>query len=359
MDDRMIRIGLLSFAHLHAAGYAGHLQKQSGVEIVGLWNEEDGIAEEMAARYDIKRYGSPGALISAGLDGVVICSENVNHRPLVELAAGKVPYILCEKPIATTVADGQAMIDICRQRGSKLQIAFPVRFHPVFVQLKEMLDRGDLGRVLSVECTNHGSLPGGWFVEENLSGGGAVIDHTVHVIDLLRWFWDTEVTEVFAEVGDSLVHPDLGIDDAGMLSFTLDNGVYGTLDTSWSRPSSYTTWGDVKIEVIAEGGVLYADMSKQHVSVSANQVGQTRWHGWGGNMDAGLIADFIETIRQQRAPSISGEDGLRALEVALAAYDSAGSGLPKSITRVGSPGVKSNYPAETQRKHRDMSQRAS
>ena len=118
----------------------------------------------------------------------------------------------------------------------QLQIAFPVRFHPVFVELKQVLDRGDLGRILSVECTNHGSMPGGWFIDSELSGGGAVIDHTVHVIDLLRWFWGAEVTEVFAEVGDSLVHPGLGIDDAGMLSFTLANGVYGTLDTSWSRP---------------------------------------------------------------------------------------------------------------------------
>ena len=85
--------------------------------------------------------------------------------PLVELAAGKVHYILCEKPIATTVDDAEAMIELCRERGSKLQIAFPVRFHPVFAQLKQMLDRGELGRILSVECTNHGSMPGGWFVE--------------------------------------------------------------------------------------------------------------------------------------------------------------------------------------------------
>ena len=331
MADRNIRIGLLSFAHLHATSYAAHLQRQPSVEIVGLWNEDTRVAEEMAARYDITRYDSADALVEAGLDGVVICSENVNHRPLVELAAGRVPYILCEKPIATTVEDGQAMIDLCSERGSKLQIAFPVRFHPVFAQLKQMLDRGDLGRILSVECTNHGSMPGGWFVERDLSGGGAVIDHTVHVIDLLRWFWGAEVTEVFAEVGESLVHPDLGIDDAGMLSFTLANGVYGTLDTSWSRPPVYTTWGDVKIEVIAEGGVVYADMSKQHVSVSANRAGKTTWHAWGGDMDAGLVADFISAIREQRDPSISGEDGLRALEAALAAYRSAEAGVPVKL----------------------------
>ena len=326
MTTEPIRIGLLSFAHLHAVSYASCLQQAPGVEFVGLWNEEPERAGEMVQRFGVAGFDTAEALIDAGLDGVIICSENANHRRHVELAAGRVGYILCEKPIAMTVADAEAMIQTCRRRGSHLQIAFPVRFHPVFAQLRQMLDRGDLGRVMSVECTNHGSMPGGWFIDPARSGGGAVIDHTVHVIDLLRWFWRTEVTEVYAEIGDSLIHPSLGIDDAGLLSFTLANGVYGTLDTSWSRPPSYTTWGDVKIEVVAEGGVAYADMSRQHVSVSSNQVGRTRWHDWGGNMDMGLIQDFVEAIRHQRPPSISGEDGLRALAVALAAYRSADTG---------------------------------
>jgi predicted dehydrogenase len=199
------------------------------------------------------------------------------------------------------------------------------------LQLKQLLDDDELGSVLCVECTNHGSMPGGWFVEPGLSGGGAVIDHTVHVIDLLRWFWGEEITEVYAEIGDSLVHPNLGIDDAGLLSFTLGNGVYGTLDTSWSRPPSYATWGDVKIEVIAEGGVAYADMSRQHVYVSSNAAGKMQWHAWGGNMDMGLIQDFVESIRLKRPPSITGKDGLQALEVALAAYRSAAARQPVAI----------------------------
>ncbi len=71
-----------------------------------------------------------------------------------------------------------------------------------------------------------------------------MIDHTVHVIDLLRWFFDAEVSEVYAEIGVGLLHDGLDIDDAGMLSFTLSNGTYGTLDTSWSRPSAFPTRGD-------------------------------------------------------------------------------------------------------------------
>ena len=323
MSNQPIRMGMLSFAHQHAVGYTQNLQRLPGVEVVGLWNEDAAKGQEYAQRFGIDFYADPDALLEQGLDGVVICSANAHHRRDVELAAGRVRGILCEKPISTNMADGQAIIDRCRDTNTQLQIAFPVRFHPVFAQLKALLDRGELGRILAVECTNHGSMPGGWFVQKELSGGGAVIDHTVHVIDLLRWFWGAEVTEVYAEIGDSLLHPGLGIDDAGMLSFALSNGVYGTLDTSWSRPPSYPTWGDVKIEVVGELGVAYADMSRQHVRISSNSAGKTQWAPWGGDMDYGLVRDFVGMLRGEHGPSITGADGLAALQVALGAYAAA------------------------------------
>lgn len=325
-----VKIGMMSFAHGHAYSYLSALKNIPGVTVVGIY-DEDTARGQSAAEQNKTEFLSAEALLDQALDGVVICSENAKHRPMIELAAGRVRHILCEKPIATTVADAQAMIDICAKTATKLQIAFPVRFAPTIQSLKQTLDNGELGRVLAVQATNHGSMPGGWFINKALSGGGAVLDHTVHVIDLLRWFWGAEVTEVYAEIGDSLIHPGLGIDDVGLLSFKLANGIYGTLDTSWSRPASYTTWGDVKIEITAEKGVVYVDALKQHLAVSSDQTGKTRWHGWGSNMDQGLINDFIGMIRENRAPSITGEDGLRAVEVAIAAYRSAETGKPVSL----------------------------
>jgi predicted dehydrogenase len=323
MSAAPIRIAMLSFAHMHAFSYASCLRQLDGAEIVGIWHEEAVRGQELADHFGAPFVADADALLDEQPDGVVICSANAHHRRDVERAAGRARAILCEKPIAATLADGQWIIDRCQATNTRLQIAFPVRFSPLFQQIKAMLDRGDLGRILGVECTNHGSMPGGWFVDQALAGGGAVLDHTVHVIDLLRWFWGSEVVEVYAEVGDSLLHPGLGIDDAGLLSFTLDNGVYGTLDTSWSRPKSYPTWGDVKLEIVGDKGVVYADLSRQHLSVSSGRAGKTQWIGAGGNMDLGLMADFVAMLREDRAPSISGEDGLAALAVALAAYRSA------------------------------------
>lgn len=334
MNTTPLRIGILSVAHGHANSYATCLQQLDQVILAGIYDDTPDRGQAAADRFGVPYFADAESLLAEQLDGVIVCSENANHAPLVQLAAGHTGHILCEKPIATTLADAQAMIDRCRQTGTKLQIAFPVRFAQPILQLKEMLDHGDLGTIYSVQCTNHGSQPGGWFTDAALAGGGAVMDHTVHVIDLLRWFWQTEVTEVYAEVGTNLLHPDLGIDDAGLLSFQLANGVYGTLDTSWSRPPSYPTWGDVKIEVTGQRGFVSVDVFRQQLAVSSEAWGQTRWVDWGSNMDLGLITDFIDMVRSGRDPSITGNDGYRALEVALAAYHSAAQGKPVTLTHL-------------------------
>jgi predicted dehydrogenase len=326
-----IKIGMLSFAHMHAYSYAACVKQIPGVELAGIADDDSTRGQQAAEQFSTRFCPSTEALLDEKLDGAIICAENVRHRPLAELAAPRVPHILCEKPIATTLADAQAMIDVCAAHGSKLQIAFPVRFSPPVQRLKDILDEGTLGRIYSVKATNHGRMPGGWFVDKALAGGGAVMDHSVHVVDLLRWFWNTEVTEVYAEIGYSLLHPDLGIDDAGLLSFELAIGAYGTLDTSWSRPKSYPTWGDVKLEVLGERGIVRVDAFNQNLAVYSDQIGMGQWVNWGSNIDLGLVQDFVDMIATGREPFITGYDGLKALEVALAAYRSAEQGEPVSL----------------------------
>ena len=323
-----VRIGILSFAHMHAFSYAGCLNQTSGAELVGIADDDPRRGQEMAERFGTHFFSSAELLLDENLDGAIICAENSKHRPLTELTAPRTPHILCEKPIATTLADAQAMIDICAAHGTRLQIAFPVRFSPPVQKLKAMLDEDTLGRIYSVKTTNRGTMPGGWFLDKGLAGGGAVMDHTVHVIDLLRWFWDAEITEVYAEVGYDLLHPNLGIDDAGLLSFSMSTGAYGTLDTSWSRTESHPAGGDVKLEVLGERGVARVDALNQHVAVSSDQTGKVQWINWGSDIDLGLIRDFVDMIAADRDPFITGYDGLKALEVALAAYRSAEQGEP-------------------------------
>jgi predicted dehydrogenase len=103
------RIGILSFDHLHAESYQENLKKIPDVQLVGFSHENSEEGAEIARKFGIKWFPEHNELLAAGLDGAVICSVTNNHRKLVELAANAGCQILCEKPIATSVADSEAM----------------------------------------------------------------------------------------------------------------------------------------------------------------------------------------------------------------------------------------------------------
>jgi len=318
----MLKVGILSFAHMHAYSYASCLQQLEGVQIAGIADQDEQRGEEAARRFDTRYFSDPSTLLKEDIQAVVVCSENAHHKQMAVEAAEAGKHILCEKPIATTLEDGQAIVAACQKNGVKLQMAFPCRFHPAVAKAKQMLEQKAIGQVLAINCTNRGRMPGGWFVDRKLAGGGAVMDHTVHVVDLLRWMFKTEVARVYAEI-DTRFHP-LEVDDCGILSLTLQNGIFATLDASWSRPvNSFPTWGDVTMEFTGTQGILTLNTFAQNLSLYSEKQGKVQWINWGGNMDLGLIKDWVDAVATEKAPSVSGEDGLKALEVALAAYESA------------------------------------
>ena len=328
-----LRIGILSFAHMHAASYAAALAAHSGADLVGIADADPERGRQQAEAFGTQFFDSESALLGQHLDGVIVTSENVHHRRLVELAAGAgVKAILCEKPLATTGEDAQAMIDVCRASGVKLATAFPCRYSPTYQRLREQVQSGAIGNVLALRGTNHGKMPGGWFVDTALSGGGAVIDHTVHVADLNRHLLGRDAVEVYAEIGHGFYHQPW--EDTGFLTINYDGGVFATLDTSWSRPASYPTWGDVTLQVLGTGGVLELDMFAQNLMLYGPAGQGASWVNWGSDTDSGLISDFLRLTSGQPAPLLAtGEDGLAALAVALAAYRSAELGAPAPVSR--------------------------
>ncbi len=133
-----MRIGILSLAHMHAFSYAARLKQLPDVDLVGVADTVAERGRSGAEQFGTAYYDNYDALLAQRLDGVIICAENSYHRELVELAAGRTPHILCEKPIAHTLQDGRVIIDTCAARGTKLQIAFPVRFSPAIIRLKDI-----------------------------------------------------------------------------------------------------------------------------------------------------------------------------------------------------------------------------
>ena len=328
-----MKLGIMSFAHHHAESYAHALSTMPGVEFVGIADDNTTRGEQVAQQYGAPFYPSCKTLLAERLDGVIVCSENVRHRPLVELAVQAGVNVMCEKPLATTLADGQAMLDACKNAGVILMTAFPMRFSAPILEVKSLLDQGGLGKVLAVNGVNQGQMPKRhreWFVDKKLAGGGSVFDHTVHLADVLRWYLDSEVVEVYAQTNRIMHRDEVDVETGGLLLVTFEDGTFASIDCSWSRPMNYPTWGGLAMDLIGEKGVVNVDAFSQNLAAYSN-TDQPAWLPWLSDSDRSMISEFMAAIREQRAPSVSGYDGYKAMEVALAAYQSAELGQPVAL----------------------------
>ncbi|WP_127586098.1 Gfo/Idh/MocA family protein [Paenibacillus koleovorans] len=330
MSDRIIRIGMISFAHSHAVSYLRELLKTEGVQVAGIYDPDYSRVSAHVEQFGIPYYDDHMSLLAESIDAVVICSENAWHGRFTADAARAGKHVLCEKPLGVSIEQMQEMIDVCRASGVQLMTAFPCRYLASVIDAKAAVARGEIGEILAIKGTNRGRMPGRWFVEPALSGGGAVLDHTVHVMDLMNWFLGAVPVEVYAEV-DTLFNEGLGIDDAGMVHVKFSNGAIGILDPSWSRPNDYNRPGDVAMEIIGTHGVISVDGFAQANEAYSIATGKTTRSFWGDGMDGPLVRDFVRALRDGANVPISGEDGLRSAAVAVAAYESAKAGAPVKV----------------------------
>lgn len=328
-----MKIGIMSFAHLHAEAYILNIRQSPGVQLIGLADDDASRGRRYAQENNTHYFPNYPALLEA-VEAVIICSENIYHRPLAEMAAAAGVHVLCEKPLATTLTDAQAIIDACRTAGVTLMTAFPMRFNSPVVQLKERLDQGHLGKVYLYSTTNQGRMPineRAWFVDKKLAGGGAVMDHTVHLADILRWYTGSEVVEVFAQINRIMHAETVDVETAGLIMLTFADGTFASIDASWSKPLNYPTWGGLTMEIIAERSLTIIDAFSQNLNRFTQQPPANAWLYWGSDADQGLVDEFVSAIGQNRPPMVTGEDGYQALAITLAAYESAASGRPVNI----------------------------
>ncbi len=320
-----MKIGMMSFAHHHAESYIQNLRAIPDVEVMGIADDDTERGKHFAEMFNTRWFESYEALLAEKPDGVVVCSENARHRPLVEMAAQAGAHVLCEKPLATTVEDAQVMVDMCEKAGVILMVAFPMRFSPVIGEINRMMRAGGLGQIFAVNGTNQGECPKhlrAWFVDKNLAGGGAITDHIVHIADLLRWMLDSEVMEVFAEANHILYADETDLETGGLVSLTFANGTIATIDCSWSKPRYYPTWGGLSLELIGEKGVVKVNAFKQVLTVYTHARQRPHYAYWGSDANQAMIGEFVAAIREDRAPAITGYNGYKVVEIVAAAYRS-------------------------------------
>ncbi|SEE49638.1 Gfo/Idh/MocA family protein [Jiangella alba] len=339
---QVLRVGILSFAHPHAISYAGVLAARPDVHVratdPGVHASGEVRGAELAAQLGVEYADDVDQLLSWQPHAVIVTSENVRHREHVERVAAAGAHVLCEKPLATSEPDARAIVAACERADVVLMTAYPVRFAPEFVRLLEVVRAGELGRILSVNGTNNGKIPLGersWFTDASLSGGGSLVDHVVHVADLLDELFEAQPADrVHAVVNRTLhaVRPGIDVETGGLVSVRYLNGATAVIDCSWSHPDSAPNWGGLTLEVVGSRGIARIDPFAKHVG-GFGPSGAVR-HDFGADMDASMLAEFLAAVREGRSARPDGRAGLRSLQVVLAAQASVQSGGPITLDQV-------------------------
>ncbi len=162
----MIKVGLISLAHMHGLSYGRALKRLEHVEFTGIYDRDRERREKYSREFGgVMSFDTLDQLL-AQVDAVIICSENALHCKYTLAAARAGKHVMCEKPLATTLADAHEMVRVCQEHNVILQTAFPIRFStPVVRGGKEIIDSGALGEIVAINGTNHGRMPprvGSW-----------------------------------------------------------------------------------------------------------------------------------------------------------------------------------------------------
>ncbi|WP_407542317.1 Gfo/Idh/MocA family oxidoreductase (plasmid) [Deinococcus radiomollis] len=337
-----LRLALLGVAHVHAHAYATLLGGREDVELLGFCEEDPDTARAFSQASGLKPLPL-GELLASGPQGVIVCSETARHLPLVQAAAGAGAHVLCEKPIAASESDALSMKAACEAAGVQFMTAFPARFSADVQALERQMRSGNLGAALSYSGVNHSVAPdreAPWFSQPALSGGGAGMDHIVHLADLLRFLGERPV-EVYARllpVPEWVLPEAAATDAAGLVTLRLESGATASIDCSWSRPPGYPRWGQLRLDVTASRGLVSLDLFAGHLKVSGARYG---WAGYGPDLNALMLEEFLRLCRwpeQDGGPGRADwQDGYEALRVVRAAYASASSGQPVRLSPLSNP----------------------
>jgi predicted dehydrogenase len=147
----------------------------------------------------------------------------------------------------------------------------------------------------------------------------------------MRWFTGAEVKTVYAK-SNRIFHADeVQVETGALEMLTFNNKMFATIDASWSRPQYWPTWGGLTFEMVTQRGAVLVDAFRQNLNVYRHEWQSSKWMPWGSDSNQAMVQEFAAAIRENRMPRVTGVDGLRAVEVTLAAYESDRTGQPVEV----------------------------
>jgi len=333
-----MRIGLIGCGNIGVNAHVPGVKANEGMVIVAAADptpERLAAAGEAAELSDGDLYADWRDLLARDDIDAVIVATPQRFRPEIVIAAAKAgKHILAEKPLALTPADAQAMIDAARENGVTLGTVHNYHFMPVYAEIKEVLDSGEIGEpeVAVMNYLGVEDRPGTaayvprWRHNAADSGGGVLTD-MLHIVYLAHWIMGGPPTSVSAFV-DRRLDADGDVEDIALVRYTYPTG-HAFVNMAWGKgPGGVEiggTKGRIVMETVDDGTHPFVPATRLRV------VGEQGVRSWEPGVPPayGMVAilnDFREAVEQGREPIASGEAGLRVLDSVLGAYVAGATG---------------------------------
>jgi perosamine synthetase len=326
--SRSVRIGIVGCGQIgrwHLDSY----KKDPRCEVVAFADTDFARAQKFAEEVGANAYRSHQEMIEKeALHGVSVCSVPSTHRDIaLDLFEAGI-NVLCEKPLAISVLQAQEMYEKAKEKKLLLLTAFKFRFHDEVVKAKELIAKGNLGKILNFRLMFGGYLDmaGSWYARREFSGGGVVMDNGPHAVDLIQHLVG-DIESVSAEVGH---HQGIEVEDTAELIVRSKDGTVGFVDLSWSIPVPSKTY----LEIYGEDGAMQLDSQGISYKLKA-------WKDWRTIPNQCSVRDafsrqvayFVDAITGKEATVLGNEEGLKAQIVIEALYESVKRGGRVSVAR--------------------------
>lgn len=323
---RRLRVGVLGLGRIGRLHVENLVRRVQEAQVYAVCDVVAANAQHCAKQLNIpKVYDDPAQLIAdPDVEAVLICTPTDTHADLIIAAARSGKHIFCEKPIAQKLEDVDRAITAVKESGITFMVGFNRRFDPNFAKAKELLSSGAIGKPEVLKITSRD--PGLPSLDYICRSGGIFLDMTIHDLDMACFLLEDEVVEVYA-VGEALVDPrikDVGDVDTAIVNLRFRNGAVGVIDNSRRAVYGY----DQRIEILGERGMILVENPRPHTVTLWNTAGENRSTLYAFFMDryseafVREIQAFVSAILRGDAPPISGEEGRRAVLLALAAEKS-------------------------------------
>ncbi|MED3932218.1 Gfo/Idh/MocA family oxidoreductase [Priestia megaterium] len=338
-----VKIGVIGCGSIAQHRHLPEYKMNEQVELVAVCDINTERANSVAQQYGVKAYTNYEELLaSSTVEAVSVCTPNYLHAPISVAALNSGVHVLCEKPMATSEEEAKAMIEAAKINGKKLMIGHNQRFVASHQKARELIEKGEIGKIYSFRTAfGHGGPEGwsvdgkdSWFFKKDEAFIGAMGDLGVHKTDMLRYILNEEIVEVGAFV-ESNAKDFANVDDNAVCVLKTESGIIGTLAASWA----YNGKEDNSTIVYGEKGILrleddptYSLVAQYATGEVVNyELGKIQSNDEGGQSNSHVIEQFVDAVAEDKESPVPGEEGLKSLAVILAALKSS---QTKQITRV-------------------------